>query len=207
MDYQKIIFITIVVVFVGYRIYRKKNRVNRQHLIDTFTFPQSISQKVIEKYPHLSDHQAALVMDGLREYFHVINQAGKNTVSMPSRVVDVAWHEFILFTKQYEHFCQKALGRFLHHTPAEAMSSPTVAQEGIKTAWNICCLRENITPVAPIRLPLLFALDAALEIPDGFKYALDCTVPGGGDYCATHIGSNSVTKNDPIDDFHSCGGD
>ncbi len=51
---------------------------------------------------------------------------------MPSQVVDDAWHEFILFTRAYQQYCNKALGRYLHHTPAEAMDSPTIAQEGNK---------------------------------------------------------------------------
>ena len=98
-------------------------------------------------------------MDGLREYFHLCNIAGKRMVSMPSQAVDLAWHEFILFTKQYETFCTNAFGRFLHHTPAEAMTSPTVAQTGIKTAWRISCYREKMQPKSATRLPMLFAMD------------------------------------------------
>ena len=85
-------------------------------------------------------------------------------MSMPSQAVDVAWHEFILFTRKYEYFCGKALGRFLHHPPAEAMRSPTSAQAGIKTAWRLSCLREGMQPRAAHRLPLLFAIDAQLRV-------------------------------------------
>ncbi|TRX53064.1 hypothetical protein FNH22_21380 [Fulvivirga sp. M361] len=35
----------------------------------------------------------------------------------PSLMVDLAWHEFILFTKAYERFCRIELGSFIHHTP------------------------------------------------------------------------------------------
>lgn len=45
-------------------------------------------------------------------------------VSMPSRVVDVAWHEFILLTRVYAEFGEEGLGRFLHHTPAAEIKSP-----------------------------------------------------------------------------------
>jgi len=38
---------------------------------------------------------------------------------MPSEIVYVAWHEFLLFTREYQVFSQKAMGRFLHHTPTE----------------------------------------------------------------------------------------
>ena len=88
---------------------------------------------------------------------------------MPSQVVDVAWHEFILFTRDYRDFCQRGLGRFLHHVPAEAMAAPTDAQEGIRRAWYFACRDEGIAPRQAHRLPLLFALDAELGIADGFR--------------------------------------
>ena len=177
--------------FAAYRSYRKSLVSKREHLIDTFRFPPSIAQKVIEKYPHLSDAEAHKVMDGLREYFHLCNLAGRRMVSMPSQAVDVAWHEFILFTRQYEVFCRKTLGRFLHHTPAEAMKSPTMAQDGIKTAWKTSCYREGIRPKSANKLPLLFAIDDQLAIPDGFRYSLNCSAPGSNPYCAGHIGCGS----------------
>ena len=42
-----------------------------------------------------------------------------NTKLTPSLIVDLGWHEFILFTKTYEKFCSKELGKFIHHTPDE----------------------------------------------------------------------------------------
>jgi hypothetical protein len=43
---------------------------------------------------------------------------------MPSRLVDEAWHEFILDSLSYTRFCEVAFGGYLHHTPDEAMSMP-----------------------------------------------------------------------------------
>lgn len=195
MDTLFMIAVLAVIAFIVIRISRKNRAKQRSHLIDSYEFPSRIRDKVASTYPHLDDQQVDLVMDGLRDYFHVCNVAGKRMVSMPSQAVDVAWHEFILFTKHYQQFCSKALGRFLHHTPAEAMSSPTMAQTGIKNAWRITCTREQIDPKTPDRLPLLFAMDAALAIPDGFTYALNCKTsdyrPGSYPYCASHIGCGS----------------
>ncbi len=199
---EKLIFIAVfaLLAFAVYRSIKRANIKKREKLIDTYTFPPTLEQKVIDKYPHLSRLQAKQVIDGLRDYFHICNIARKRMVSMPSQAVDVAWHEFILFTRQYEHFCNKALGRFLHHTPAEAMDSPTTAQKGIKTAWRIACFREEIPPKAPHKLPALFAIDARLEIPDGFTYSLNCKKPGDDAYCAGHIGCGSGCGG-------GCGGD
>ena len=147
-----------IVLFVLYMAYRKARQARRERLIDSYRFPESIAAKVGKTYPHLNDAEVMRVMQGL------CNMAGRRMVSMPSQAVDVAWHEFILFTRKYEHFCGKALGRFLHHTPAEAMRSPTSAQAGIKTAWRLSCLREGMQPRAAHRLPLLFAIDAQLRV-------------------------------------------
>ena len=164
MDTLFIISVLAIIAFVSFQLSRKSRAKQRSNLINSYKFPPRIRDKVASTYPHLDDQQLDQVMDGLRDYFHVCNIAGKRMVSMPSQAVDVAWHEFILFTKRYQQFCSKALGRFLHHTPAEAMSSPTIAQSGIKTAWRITCAREEIDPKKPDRLPRLFAMDAALAI-------------------------------------------
>jgi hypothetical protein len=36
----------------------------------------------------------------------------------PSGRVDVAWHEFILFTQSYASFCDEHFGKFIHHEPS-----------------------------------------------------------------------------------------
>lgn len=203
-------FISVIVIaalaFVAYRVRRKALISKREKLIDTYEFPSTIAKKVTEKYPHLGQKEVAQVIAGLREYFHLCNIAGSRMVSMPSQVVDIAWHEFILFTKRYEFFCSRALGRFLHHTPAEAMKSPTSAQRGIKTAWKISCYREHIPPKRAHKLPLLFALDTQLKIPDGFKYSLDCSRAGSNTYCASHIGCSSGCGGGCAGDSSGCGG-
>lgn len=179
------------VLFIAYKNGQKLLLKKRTNLIDSYNFPATINQKIFSKYPHLDEQDASKIIAGLRDYFHLCNIASNRIVSMPSQAVDVAWHEFILFTRQYEEFCSKALGFFLHHTPAEAMQSPTMAQAGIKSAWRIACHREKIDPKSPDKLPLLFAIDSDLKIGDGFHYSLDCKSTGNAAYCAGHIGCGS----------------
>jgi hypothetical protein len=182
-------------------IYAMKRRQLRQlAFIESYQFHPALERRVLAKYPHLSAQQLVMVFDGLRDYFHLCQRARRRMVAMPSQVVDMAWHEFILFTKAYSHFSRAAIGRYLHHTPTEAMRTPTLAQEGIKRAWRLACAKESINPSHPHRLPLIFAIDGLLNIEDGFKYSLDCqdkSSPNyGSGYCAGHIGCTS-----------GCGGD
>jgi hypothetical protein len=44
---------------------------------------------------------------------------------MYSTRVDEAWHQFVLFTRQYTDFCQRFFGKFLHHNPS---NDPAVAE-------------------------------------------------------------------------------
>lgn len=183
----------------GYRTLRARKQAA---FLENYTFHPALKKRVGERYPHLDGDDIELVFDGLRQYFGLSRKARRRMLAMPSQVVDVAWHEFILFTRAYQDFSRRALGRFLHHTPSEAMRSPTSAHQGIKRAWRLACADEGIDPRQPKRLPLLFAIDERLHIADGFHYVPDCSATpkrGSGDapvYCASHIGCAS-----------GCGGD
>jgi hypothetical protein len=194
------LIIIVIAVIIFYFIFLKRRQASQLAYIENYQFHSVLNKKVKLKYPHLNDAQVELVLATLKDYFIFCNKAKKRMVAMPSQVVDIAWHEFILYTRAYEIFSRKAIGRFLHHTPTEAMKSPTLAQEGIKRAWRLACANENINPRTPARLPLLFAIDAMLDIPDGFKYSLNCkdkTSPNYGDgYCAGHIGCTSGCSGD-----------
>lgn len=202
-----IVAVVVFLIFIFIGVQKRKKVRLRAAFIETYIFPQRLQQQLKVKYPHLTDDQCDRVIDGLREYFQLNLMARKQMVAMPSQVVDIAWHEFILFTRHYDAFCKQGLGRFLHHTPAEAMQSPTQAQEGIKQAWKLSCRRENIDPKKPTRLPLLFALDAELSITDGFKYELDCKGLKDQGYCASHIGCGGGCGGDSDGCGGGCGGD
>ncbi|MFE5296464.1 glycine-rich domain-containing protein [Streptomyces sp. NPDC056632] len=38
---------------------------------------------------------------------------------VPSPLVDIGWHTFILHTVDYADFCQRIAGRFIHHVPTD----------------------------------------------------------------------------------------
>ena len=192
--------ILLLLVALGAYWVFKSRKTSQLSYIENYWFKSAIGKKVKERYPHLTDEDVRLVIDGLRDYFYICCQAKRRMVSMPSQVVDVAWHEFILFTRPYQAFCKKAFGRFLHHTPTEAMRTRTLAQDGIRRAWRLSCARHDINPADPTRLPLLFAIDGLLNIENGFRYSLDCkdqSSPLYGDgYCAGHIGCASGCAGD-----------
>ncbi len=185
-----LVFLACFALITAAFVWRGIVRERRRRFIAAFEFPAYLHLELREARPGLTREQEVLVFDGLRQYFHACRLAGGRFVSMPSKAVDDAWHAFILSTRHYRDFCKRAFGRYLHHTPAEAMRTPTMAGEGIRRAWRLCCRLERVDPHAPAALPLLFTVDTALALSDGYRYDLTCA-PGSGTYCASHVGCGS----------------
>jgi hypothetical protein len=61
----------------------------------------------------------AMVLDGKRFLWMVAVNPGK--AFMPPEKIDTVWHCFLEFTQIYHDFCNKVLGRFIHHFPKEAL--------------------------------------------------------------------------------------
>ena len=157
-------------------------RVVRERFVREAALPQFLQRKLRETYPTLSAKDCELVERGLRQFFLACLRSDKNFVAMPSQAVDAMWHAFILHTRAYKSWCDNALGFFLDHTPAEVLGKKARHNDGLRRAWYWACKDEAINPRTPSRLPLLFALDAKLDIPGGFHYAPDCASLGPGSH-------------------------
>jgi hypothetical protein len=95
-----------------------------ERFIGTYQFPDYIWKRVRKRAPNLDEAGMRLVERGLREWFVCCAWRGRAVLGMPSRLVDEAWHEFILDSLSYTDFCEKAFGGYLHHMPDEAMENP-----------------------------------------------------------------------------------
>jgi len=193
--------------------WRRERRLRREACIRALTWPDGLLDGFRKRRPELTPEDCELVGRGLRQFFLAYLKSGRRFVSMPSQVVDELWHEFILYTKHYQVFCSKAFGRFLHHTPAAVLGSERPSNAGLRRCWWFACREEGIDPRAATCLPLLFALDATLNIPDGFHYAADCesarrTDAGGPNARAVYcVGDFSSTGFDgTMDGFDDQGG-
>lgn len=180
----------------------------RAEYIQEYNWPAQLLDKLQQKYPHFERKETSLVSRGLRQYFLSYLKGGLRPVSMPSQVADELWHGFILYTREYDAFCKQAFGRFFHHTPAVMLSSERRSNnEGLRRVWWQSCKLENIDPSNATRLPLIFALDTKLDIPNGYRYVADCSglrrngdliSQCGGDFTSTSIdgGTNGFGDGD-----------
>lgn len=166
-------FVLSLALAVG--LWQRSQAFHRERFIRTFDLPRGLFDNLRKRRPELTLKDCQLVAHALRQFFLAHLKSGRRFVSMPSQVTDDLWHEFILYTRNYQHFCERAFGRFLHHTPAVALGPDRQDNAGLRRVWWHCCKEDNINPRKPTRLPLLFALDAKLGIADGFRYEPDCS--------------------------------
>ena len=168
-----------LLVWLGSRSRMRLER--RRRFISTYVFPSELRRRLNEARPELSFGQIDLVLEGLKAYFlaclaaHSGRRLAKQ-MGMPSRAVDEAWHAFILMTRDYAAFCERAFGRYLHHTPEAQMPEPM--DDALANTLHFT--RASPMPgllaagaagaAVGAGVPLLFALDRQLGLADGFRY-------------------------------------
>ncbi len=67
---------------------------------------------------HLDLKSATLLFDDTKRFLYLCGIKAKGDPSIaPPEGVDAGWHEFLLFTEDYQQFCELYFGRFIHHRP------------------------------------------------------------------------------------------
>lgn len=146
-------------------ILRRLRHRRRRAFIESYAFPPALRDKLHEE---LEDgYQVAVALEGLREWYLACLSAPGQALGMPSRAVDIAWHEMILMTRAYHAFCERAFGRYLHHSPEAVMDAPM----DDSLARTLAVLEARSTGIAGV--PLLFAIDDRIGLPNGFSWALE----------------------------------
>ena len=144
----------------------KWGRGQRELFIRDYAFSDELSRTILKQHPELNNAQAERIIEGLREYFQICLSYRCKNVGMPSKLVDLAWHEFILCTREYHEFCEHAFGKYLHHTPNRNDTSEKTKDRALARTWKMSCLRESLNPKHPAKLPLLFAIDSTFGVDD-----------------------------------------
>jgi hypothetical protein len=162
----------ILSALVWYFLFVNNQKPRRLAIINSYKFNPAIIDRLHRRFPELSNEQIRQIIQGLRDYLALCYLAKGDMLIMPSRIVDEAWHEFILFSREYSEFCPKVFGRFLHHNPTETIAPQKVRRDAFILAWKLSCEMANINSQKPAELPLLFRIDKELVIPGGLKFQL-----------------------------------
>lgn len=145
----------------------------KREFVAAYQFPQSLGHDVSKAYPHLMSLEPAF--EGLRQWLR-LHVAEPELLAMPSRAVDLLWHEFILHTVFYKEFCLGAYGHDLHHSPERSMNdqqAQVLNGEGMARTFGMACADDHIVDPR-LGLPTLFTVDAALGLTDGQLWTFDC---------------------------------
>lgn len=166
-----LVIITFILSIALLIVWLRWRQAVRADFIRTYRFPQGIFAKLQARRLGLTLKECQLAGRALRQFFLAYLKSGRQYVAMPSQVADDLWQELTLHTHDYKAFCDKAFGHFMHYTPVVTLGENKQDNAGLSRTWRYTCIDENIDPRKPLRLPLLFALDTKLNIPDGFRYA------------------------------------
>lgn len=172
--------LTVMISIFFIQIERKSLRLK---YIEEYKFSDIVIQKFRSEYKGLSAYQLEAVVTGLKQFFMIYSicrsdgKQPKNGFMMPSRIVDELWHNFMLDSQNYAAFCKNAFGGMFHHKPGEdtggnkklslVKSFPT---ELFNTYKYVKELKHYGMLSVISGVPVLFALDSALQVENGFYY-------------------------------------
>lgn len=93
-------------------------------------FVKKLQQRMLEKYPRMSEAEFNWKFYELKRYFMMT--AIMKSVPMYSDSVDDIWHEMLMFTREYQQFGEKFIGSPIHHSPhSSTATSPNPGER----AW------------------------------------------------------------------------
>lgn len=151
----------------------KSKKEKRVEYIKSYQFPAILITKWKKKYPCIGFETQLNVQKALKDYFIMYasnmdkSEVIKHGLSMPSKVVDDLWHEFILMTKDYHDFCEKAFGKYLHHNPSHKETNYDLRESKLdKGLLNSYTFAVGATG----SLPLLFMIDSTINGSGGYLY-------------------------------------
>lgn len=127
-------------------------------LIDPDLFDRLTSRIAVE-HPDLDESMPQRILDQALAF---LGTSGTAAVPLsPSKLVDIGWHTFILFTVDYAAFCDRVAGRFIHHVPDDGPIN-----QGGTPPTRAAALADTVAAIGTAG----FALDADL-----WPHAADCT--------------------------------
>ena len=114
-----IFFVCCLVGFLALYLRASPSLAREQLEQKVFAYPIHYAKERCKKDHGYTDEDVNLMEKELKRYFLMIllKEANDPPIGMYSKHVDDLWHSFILFTREYQHFCLSTAGYFIHHAP------------------------------------------------------------------------------------------
>lgn len=83
----------------------------------------------------LPEEEAGDIFNETKKFLYICRMPG---IFIPDDllIVDEMWHNFILFTKEYQRFCNEYFGSYIHHLPASKKEKELQRQKSSEDAEN-----------------------------------------------------------------------
>src|SRR5262249_35782866 len=82
------------------------------------TVSRRLTRRIAAEHEEIDIREAERIMVGTIQFLRVCARYPHQPLA-PSRKIDIGWHPFLLYTREYVAFCE-ALGGFIHHEPNDA---------------------------------------------------------------------------------------
>lgn len=199
-------FATVSIII--FSIYKNVKYDQRKNFIENFDYSTILKNENINK----SDKEN--ITQGLKQFFLIclenkmqIMSLPSKTVGLPSKILSMVLKEFMISSKEYELFCKKAFGKFLHYTDSEKMNAEPIecgiseSTFALVNTWNSACKIEEIDNIKPNKLPIIFSIDKITNIKNGLMYTLNYDYHQK-DFCVNKIG---LGMEDHVSRTYCCG--
>ena len=169
--------------------------------------PQLAKRKLRERHPQLDGRDADLVERGFRQFFIACLRSERKFVAMPSRKPSTRSGTSSSCTRASTPSGELTLGRFLHHTPAEALGARAERQRRpaprlvLRAARRNRSIRARPSPAAPVRARPLSSDRRRLRLRDRLRRHPEeerepVVTAGSAVYCGASFSDGSVPAGD-----------
>lgn len=86
-----------------------------------------VKERVMKHHPYIDDIQYDWLLLDLKRFFFM--SALLKSTPMYSPLVDIIWHEMLMFTADYQLFCDSFCGHFIHHRPNVTRKNEEISSE------------------------------------------------------------------------------
>lgn len=105
--------------------------------ISNYSFEFLKERLLIEENSLTTIEEIDVAIEEFKKFLSLIAMEIK-PLAMISPKVDEVWHQFILFTEKYNDFCEKIMGRFIHHKPNTSIDPvPLIAIDNVINGYKL----------------------------------------------------------------------
>ena len=146
--------------------YLATDKKRREKYIKGYQFPLSLYETLPSQFSETEKEQ---IVEALRAYFLILNQANNAKFFVPSLILLKTWRAFIELD-EYRRFSKKAFSEVIEPPARSKKINKDTLKNAFKAVWSLSQKQENIEDKKSRKLSSIFELDKNLNIPKGTVY-------------------------------------